>query len=139
MANGAAGGPPLEGDDFAAFQTALHEVCGELARAIPADGEGAKHLVSIEVTGCATREAARKIARTVADSALVKTAIAGADPNWGRIVSAAGYAGVPFDPAQSRACRSTDFLLYQTCRPDDFRRRRGLALRSATIATRKSC
>ena len=119
LANGAAGGRPLEGLDFEAFQTALHEVCGELARAIPADGEGAKHLVSIEVTGCATREAARKIARTVADSALVKTAIAGADPNWGRIVSAAGYAGVPFDPAKVEL-HVNGFLLYQHAAPTTF-------------------
>jgi glutamate N-acetyltransferase / amino-acid N-acetyltransferase len=99
LANGAAGGPPVEGPELEAFQEALHVVCGELSRAIPADGEGATHLLSIEVKGCATKDAARQIARTVADSPLVKTAIAGADPNWGRIVSAAGYAGVPFDPA----------------------------------------
>lgn len=90
---------PLEDDDLASFQAALGEVCGELARLIPADGEGATHLIAIEVAGCANRAAARKIAKTVADSALVKTAVAGADPNWGRIVSAAGYAEVPFDPS----------------------------------------
>ena len=55
-------------------------------------------MITIDVTGCATPEAARQIARSVADSALVKTAIHGADPNWGRIVSAAGYAGIEFDP-----------------------------------------
>ena len=119
LANGAAGGDSLEDLDFDAFQTALHEVCGELARAIPADGEGAKHLVSIEVAGCATREAARKIARTVADSALVKTAIAGADPNWGRIVSAAGYADVPFDPEKVEL-HVNGFLLYQHAAPATF-------------------
>jgi glutamate N-acetyltransferase/amino-acid N-acetyltransferase len=119
LANGASGGPPLEAADFTALQTALHEVCGELARAIPADGEGATHLVSIEVAGCATREAARKIARTVAESALVKTAIAGADPNWGRIVSAAGYAGVPFDPAKVEL-HVNGFLLYQRGAPTTF-------------------
>jgi glutamate N-acetyltransferase/amino-acid N-acetyltransferase len=99
LANGAAGGAPLERGELEAFQESLHVVCGELARAIPADGEGATHLISLEVKGCATRDAARQIARTVADSPLVKTAIAGADPNWGRIVSAAGYSGVSFDPA----------------------------------------
>jgi len=71
----------------------------ELARQIPDDGEGASHLINIEVRGCKTRDDARRIAQTVANSALIKTAIAGGDPNWGRIVSAAGYAGVPFDPA----------------------------------------
>lgn len=99
LANGAAGQPPLAGGDFDQFHTALADVCGELARAIAADGEGATHLVVIEVGGCATRQAAHRIAKTIAESPLVKTAVAGADPNWGRIVSAAGYSGVPFDPA----------------------------------------
>ncbi len=99
LASGAAGKTPLAGDDLAKFQTELNELCIELARQIPDDGEGASHLITIEIRGCKTRDDARKIARTIADSALVKTAIAGGDPNWGRIVSAAGYAGVPFDPA----------------------------------------
>ena len=99
VANGAAGGEPLAGDDLAAFHQALLQTCSELARAIPADGEGATHLITLDVEGCHNAEAARQIARTVANSALVKTAVAGADPNWGRIVSAAGYAGVEFDPA----------------------------------------
>lgn len=99
LANGAAGGEMPAGADLAQFQTALGEVCMELARAIPADGEGATHLVTIDVRGCDSREAAHRIAKTIAESPLVKTAVAGADPNWGRIVSAAGYAGVAFDPA----------------------------------------
>jgi glutamate N-acetyltransferase/amino-acid N-acetyltransferase len=99
VANGAAGGPPLSGSDAEAFRAAVEEVCTELARAIPADGEGATHLITIDVVGCQTRDEARRVARAVADSPLVKTAIHGADPNWGRIVSAAGYAGVEFDPA----------------------------------------
>lgn len=100
LANGLAGGTPLSGDDLAAFGEALGQVCMELARAIPADGEGAEHLITIDVEGCGDRQAAHRIAKTVAESALVKTAIAGADPNWGRIVSAAGYSGVVFDPAR---------------------------------------
>ncbi len=99
LANGAAGGPPLAGAELGKFRTALAEACSELAKSIPADGEGATHLITLDVEGCATADAARCIARTVADSALVKTAVAGADPNWGRIVSAAGYAGIAFDPA----------------------------------------
>jgi glutamate N-acetyltransferase/amino-acid N-acetyltransferase len=93
LANGAAavGEPDL-------WAAAVKEVCVELAKAIPADGEGATHLVTIDVEGCATWEDADRIARSIANSPLVKTAIAGADPNWGRIVSAAGYAGVPFQP-----------------------------------------
>jgi len=90
---------PLTGSDLAQFQTALNEVCIELARQIPDDGEGASHLIALEIRGCRSKDDARRIARTIADSALVKTAIAGGDPNWGRIVSAAGYAGVPFNPA----------------------------------------
>ncbi len=121
IANGAAGDEPLAGVDFGAFQTALHEVCAELAQAIPADGEGATHVISIEVIGCATRDAARQIARTVADSPLVKTAIAGADPNWGRIVSAAGYAGIPLDPAGIEL-RVNGHLLYQHGAPTTFNR-----------------
>ncbi len=119
LANGEAGGDPLAGDDLAAFRQALDEVCIELARAIPADGEGATHLISIEVTGCADRGSAVRIARTVANSALVKTAVAGADPNWGRIVSAAGYAGVPFDPT-GVSLRLNDVLLYRDGTPVAF-------------------
>lgn len=106
LANGAAAednaeplaGKPLSGKGLAAFRATLVEVCEDLAVSIPADGEGATHLITVEVHGCATRDDAVRIGKTVADSPLVKTAIAGADPNWGRIVSAAGYAGVPFDP-----------------------------------------
>ena len=99
LANGEASDSPLTGADLATFSEALQQVCMELARAIPADGEGAEHLITIDIEGCATRETAHRIAKIVAESPLVKTAVAGADPNWGRIVSAAGYSGVPFDPA----------------------------------------
>jgi len=100
LANGAAGGPPLSGGDLEAFGKALHGVCETLARDMADDGEGATHVMRIEVSGAASRDAARQVARTIADSPLVKTAVHGADPNWGRIVSAAGYAGVPLDPAR---------------------------------------
>jgi glutamate N-acetyltransferase/amino-acid N-acetyltransferase len=99
LASGAARKQPLAGSDLAEFQEALQALCIELARQIPDDGEGATHLITLAVRGCKTQGDARRIARTIADSALVKTAIAGGDPNWGRIVSAAGYAGVPLDPA----------------------------------------
>lgn len=119
VASGAAGGGALAGGDLAAFRAALGEVCVELARAIPADGEGATHLVTIDVTGAASRQAAHKIARTVAESPLVKTAIAGADPNWGRIVSAVGYAGVPVDAA-GISLRVNGHLLYERGAPVAF-------------------
>jgi glutamate N-acetyltransferase/amino-acid N-acetyltransferase len=92
--------PILQGDDVAAFAAMVRSTCETLARAIADDGEGATHFITIDVEGCKTFEDARAIARAVADSPLVKTAIHGADPNWGRIVSAAGYSGVPFDEEQ---------------------------------------
>ncbi len=128
LANGAArsGGSslvtarePLSGADLDAFRAALHDVCAELAKAIPADGEGATHLITIDVTGCRTRDDAHRIARSVADSPLVKTAIAGADPNWGRIVSAAGYAGADFDPLDVELTVN-GFLLYRGGAPVQF-------------------
>jgi glutamate N-acetyltransferase/amino-acid N-acetyltransferase len=81
-----------------ALELALTEVLESLARQIAADGEGARKLVTIEVKGAASERAAEQIARAIANSPLVKTAIAGSDPNWGRILSAAGNAGVAFDP-----------------------------------------
>lgn len=99
LASGAAIVTPLASDDLATFAELLRDVCIDLAREIADDGEGATHLVEIDVTGCASAEDAHSIARTIANSPLVKTACAGADPNWGRIVSAAGYAGPQFNPA----------------------------------------
>ncbi len=87
----------LRGEGLARFAAVVTEVCGELARAIAADAEGATHLVTIEVEGLRDDREAYRVAKTIAESALVKTAIHGGDPNWGRIVSAAGYAGVEFD------------------------------------------
>jgi glutamate N-acetyltransferase/amino-acid N-acetyltransferase len=97
LASGAAGGETLQGRTLETFGALVSQSCAALARMIPEDGEGATHLITIDVEGCRDREQARTIARAVADSALVKTAIHGADPNWGRIVSAAGYSGVAFE------------------------------------------
>jgi glutamate N-acetyltransferase/amino-acid N-acetyltransferase len=119
LANGAAGGPPLAGKSLADFRATLDEVCEDLAQSIPADGEGATHLITVEVHGCQTQSDARQVARTIADSPLVKTAIAGADPNWGRIVSAAGYAGVRFDPSKV-TLHVNGLLLYERGCPVDF-------------------
>ena len=80
------------------FSDALNDVTQSLAYQIAADGEGATKVVKIIVKGATTVEAARALARAIANSPLVKCAMHGNDPNWGRIVSAAGYAGVPFDP-----------------------------------------
>lgn len=81
-----------------ALGAAMHEVCDQLARSMVADGEGSKHTVELRVKGLASGEEARRVARTVATSLLVKTALFGQDANWGRILAAAGRAGVDFDP-----------------------------------------
>jgi glutamate N-acetyltransferase/amino-acid N-acetyltransferase len=99
LANGASGVRP-DPSEMANVEDRIGEVMEELARAIARDGEGARKLITIEVTGAATDEAAEKIARAIANSPLVKTAVAGSDPNWGRVICAAGYAGVAFDPAK---------------------------------------
>jgi glutamate N-acetyltransferase / amino-acid N-acetyltransferase len=88
--------PILRGEDLGTFARMVRDACEQLACAIADDGEGATHFITIDVQGCESFDDARAIARAVADSPLVKTAIHGADPNWGRIVSAAGYAGVNF-------------------------------------------
>jgi glutamate N-acetyltransferase / amino-acid N-acetyltransferase len=102
MASGAATGEVL-GPASPAWDplvTALAEVADSLVRQLIADGEGAGHVLVIDVDGAANDREARAIARAVADSPLVKTAAFGGDPNPGRIVQAAGAAGVPFDPAE---------------------------------------
>jgi glutamate N-acetyltransferase/amino-acid N-acetyltransferase len=99
LANGKADGAAISSHGMALqqFEHAVTHVCGDLARAIIEDAEGATHLVEIVVEGARTESDARQIAKAVAESALVKTALFGADPNWGRIVSAAGYSGVSFE------------------------------------------
>ncbi|MGH7935767.1 MAG: bifunctional glutamate N-acetyltransferase/amino-acid acetyltransferase ArgJ, partial [Chthoniobacterales bacterium] len=101
LANGASGAKPItkaKGADYKKFVAALEHVCKSLALGIVEDGEGATHVVEIEVRGAPSDAAAKQVANTIALSSLVKTAIAGADPNWGRILAAAGRAGVPFNP-----------------------------------------
>ena len=96
LANGASG-VRVAGPDGTEFLRALTEVCVELAVAIVADGEGATKLVQVRVSGARSRDDARSAARTVVASNLVKTAIHGADPNWGRILAAAGRSGAEVD------------------------------------------
>jgi glutamate N-acetyltransferase/amino-acid N-acetyltransferase len=117
LANGQ--GQPVRGADLEKFNEAATAVCAELARAVAADAEGANHLITIQVEGTCTEAEALKIAKTVAESALVKTAIFGGDPNWGRIVSAAGYAGVMFEEADLSLWLG-DFLLYEKGTPLPF-------------------
>jgi glutamate N-acetyltransferase/amino-acid N-acetyltransferase len=101
LANGASGFKPAA----RALEAGLTEVLESLARQIARDGEGARKLVTIDIEGAATERDAETIARTIANSPLVKTAIAGSDPNWGRVLAAAGYSGVKFDP------RKTDIFM----------------------------
>jgi glutamate N-acetyltransferase/amino-acid N-acetyltransferase len=99
LANGASGIRPVE-KERAKIQEALSDVMENLARQIVRDGEGARKLITIEVSGASGDDTAERIARSIANSLLVKTAVAGSDPNWGRILSAAGNAGVPLDPSK---------------------------------------
>ena len=95
LANGAAGGQPIRAGSTEAEQleAALLEVARSLARALARDGEGATKLIGVKVQGAESDEEARMAARAVASSSLVKTAVHGGDPNWGRIVCALGYSG----------------------------------------------
>lgn len=82
------------------FAQALRQVCSSLARQIVEDGEGVGHVIELQIDGAATQQAARQVARSIAQSPLVKTAFAGCDPNWGRILAAAGYSGAVFEPGR---------------------------------------
>jgi len=96
LANGASGvKPPAK-----LFEAALASVLESLAIQIARDGEGARKLVTIDVEGALNERAAERMARAIANSPLVKTAIAGSDPNWGRVLSAAGNSGIAFEPKQ---------------------------------------
>jgi len=121
LANGAADHPPLTSahPDAARFQAALEAVASSLARMIAADGEGATRLIEVQVRGARTEADARRAARAVAASSLVKAAVYGGDPNWGRILCAVGYSGAEIDPGAvdvalgdvvvARAGRAADF------------------------------
>jgi glutamate N-acetyltransferase/amino-acid N-acetyltransferase len=99
LANGASG-TRATGPDLRRLQSAIDEVLESLAVQIVRDGEGAGKLITIDVEGAPDQASATKIARGIANSPLFKTAIAGSDPNWGRIICAAGNAGVEFEPAR---------------------------------------
>jgi len=104
LANGQSGAPRIAGSagkGYKSFFAALLRVCKSLALAIVEDGEGAQRVIEIEVRGASSDRAADRIARTIANSPLVKTAFAGADPNWGRILAAAGRSGAKFDPIRA--------------------------------------
>ena len=100
LANGASGVRP-DPKEMAAVEQRITAVAEDLARSIARDGEGARKLITILISGASTDDAAARLARSIANSPLVKTAVAGSDPNWGRILSAAGNAGVAFDPRKA--------------------------------------
>src|SRR5208282_491161 len=98
LASGASGVSLRSPGVRAKFAQALNEVCKDIALQIISDGEGVKHVIRLRIEQARDRKEAMQIARTIAHSPLVKTAWAGADPNWGRILAAAGRSGVPLDP-----------------------------------------
>ncbi len=121
LASGQAGNAPISAGTpaFDAFAAALTEVCMQLSKAIARDGEGATKLVEITVTGAATEAEADQAAKTIATSPLVKTAIFGADPNWGRVLMAVGRSGISLAPEKISLWLG-DFLLVQHGEPQPF-------------------
>ena len=135
LASGASGIRVAEAGVRKNFSAALNGVCQSLAEQIVSDGEGVQHVIRLNVTGARSREEASVVARTIAHSALVKTAWAGADPNWGRILAAVGRSGVAIDPA-----RVNIFIAGQkvcdggvACSFDERRAHRALAQRECDV------
>jgi glutamate N-acetyltransferase/amino-acid N-acetyltransferase len=123
LANGESRTPAITepGPEADKLEAMLTEVCIGMAKSIARDGEGATCLLEVRVSGAADDAAARQIARTIAGSALFKSAVFGRDPNWGRIAAAAGRAGVPFDQENLRV-QLGEFLLMENGQPLPFDR-----------------
>jgi glutamate N-acetyltransferase/amino-acid N-acetyltransferase len=118
LANGVSG-VQLTGDALQPFEQGLYQVCEYLAKRIVKDGEGASRIFEVRVSGAADADAARRIARAIAESQLVKTAIHGGDPNWGRIIAAAGRAGAPIDVSRARL-HLQNTLVFENGRPTEY-------------------
>ncbi|GIV10705.1 MAG: arginine biosynthesis bifunctional protein ArgJ [Fimbriimonadales bacterium] len=118
LANGASG-VVLQGEALEVFEQGLCQVCEYLAKRIVQDGEGANRIFEVHVSGATDADAARRIARTIAESLLVKTAIHGGDPNWGRIIAAAGRAGVPIEVNHAELYMQ-GVRVFQNGRPTDY-------------------
>lgn len=118
LANGAAGNELIEEGtpDYATFCHTLDIACLSLAKMMVRDGEGATRMIRVEVTGALAREDATKAARAVANSPLVKAAVNGGDPNWGRIISAAGYSGAEMEEERAKLWIG-DLLVFDTGSP----------------------
>lgn len=123
LANGQSRTPAITepGPEAELLEKMLTEVCTYLAKAIARDGEGATCLIEVQVKGAGDDKSARQVARTIAGSSLVKSAIFGRDPNWGRIAAAAGRAGVHFSQDDLKI-QLGDFLLMEHGQPLDFDR-----------------
>jgi glutamate N-acetyltransferase/amino-acid N-acetyltransferase len=119
LANGASG-LTVDESSYSAFAAALTSVCRDLALGIVRGGEGATKLVTVTVSGAASPDEARKAAKAIANSPLVKTAIHGGDPNWGRLIAVAGRAGVEF-VLERAAVRIGSIVLFDNGRPHDER------------------
>src|SRR5215510_2008397 len=119
LANGASGAT-IGDAEYAPFVKALRAVCLELALGIVRGGEGATKLVTVSVTGAASGDDARRTAKAIANSPLVKTAIHGGDPNWGRLIAVAGRAGVAFNPGGAKVTIGP-VVLFENGRPYDER------------------
>ncbi|MDX1977912.1 MAG: bifunctional glutamate N-acetyltransferase/amino-acid acetyltransferase ArgJ [Pseudanabaenaceae cyanobacterium bins.68] len=135
LANGASGGERIEPGTIAADQLAelVNQVCIYLAKAIARDGEGATCLLEVLVTGAETDQAARQVAKVICGSSLVKSAVFGHDPNWGRIAAAAGRSGISFDQTQLDI-NLGDFAMMRQGQPQNFDRQAASAyLKAHTI------
>ncbi len=124
FANGASGLPPLSGRDLAGFGEVLRSLLLDLALMIVRDGEGATRVVRLSVTGARSDAEAERGARAVASSPLVKTAVHGADLNWGRVIAALGRAGIALDPMKVVMRFAGETLLRRGMRPDPAAERR---------------
>jgi len=118
LANGLAGNPEItaEGEDFTAFMQALNTITVNLCRMIAGDGEGATKLLECKVTGADTEEAAKKAAKSVICSSLLKAAMFGADANWGRILCAIGYSGADVDVSKVGVSFRSEKGTIEVCR-----------------------
>ena len=135
MANGASGVELKTDEDFQKFSYAVEEISIFLAKAIAADGEGATKLIEVQVQNCSQLDLARKAARGVTLSPLVKTAIHGEDPNWGRILARLGAEGVPAAELQAMSLKLQNVEIFANGRPVSFVRDELKALLRQSIVT----
>ncbi len=121
LASGAAGNRPVTSPcrRYRKFAKALEDVCADLTKQMVLDAEGATRMFTVVIKGAATRADAAKAARAIADYDLVKCAVHGADPNWGRIICAVGSAGVKLNP-QKLTCKIGDITVFKNGRPAKF-------------------